>query len=158
MNKVAAATVLLSALAAESGAAHAERLTVNPVGSQPSAQGPADYFTGTVRVDAPFKGTGEARIGGATVTFEPGARTAWHTHPLGQTLIVTAGMGWVQEQGQPVQQIKPGDTVWIPPHTKHWHGATATTSMSHIAIAEALDGTVVTWLEKVRDDEFPQAR
>lgn len=158
MNKLAATTVLLSALAGEAGAAEAQRVTVNPVGSQPSAVGPADYFTGKVRVDAPFKGTGAARIGGATVTFEPGARTAWHSHPLGQTLIVTAGMGWVQELGQPLQQIRPGDTVWIPPNTKHWHGATATTGMSHIAIAEALDGTVVTWMEQVRDEDYPKAK
>jgi quercetin dioxygenase-like cupin family protein len=133
-------------------------LTVTPNGSQPSAKGPADYFTGTVRVDAPFKGTEAARVSGATVTFEPGARTAWHTHPLGQTLIVTAGMGWVQEQDKPVQQIKPGDTVWIPPHVKHWHGATATTAMTHIAIAEVQDGSVVEWMEQVSDGQYPAAQ
>ncbi|KAF2391778.1 (R)-mandelonitrile lyase [Pseudomonas frederiksbergensis] len=133
-------------------------LTVTPNGSQPSAKGPADYFTGTVRVDAPFKGTEAARVSGATVTFEPGARTAWHTHPLGQTLIVTAGMGWVQEQDKPVQQIKPGDTVWIPPHVKHWHGATATTAMTHIAIAEVEDGSVVEWMEQVSDGQYPAAQ
>ncbi|MFJ7793876.1 cupin domain-containing protein [Pseudomonas sp. NPDC096950] len=133
-------------------------LTVTPNGAQPSAKGPADYFTGTVRVDAPFKGTEAARVSGATVTFEPGARTAWHTHPLGQTLIVTAGMGWVQEQDKPVQQIKPGDTVWIPPHVKHWHGATATTAMTHIAIAEVQDGNVVEWMEQVSDGQYPAAQ
>jgi quercetin dioxygenase-like cupin family protein len=131
-------------------------LVINPNGSLASAKGPADYFTGTVRVDAPFKGTGEARVSGATVTFEPGARTAWHTHPLGQTLIVTAGSGLVQELGQPVRSIKPGDTVWIAPDVKHWHGATATTSMTHIAIAEVLDGKVVDWMEQVSDEDNGQ--
>jgi quercetin dioxygenase-like cupin family protein len=131
-------------------------LVINLNGSQASAKGPADYFTGTVRVDAPFKGTGEARVSGATVTFEPGARTAWHTHPLGQTLIVTAGSGLVQELGQPVRSIKPGDTVWIAPDVKHWHGATATTSMTHIAIAEVLDGKVVDWMEQVNDEDYGQ--
>ncbi|KMM78227.1 (R)-mandelonitrile lyase [Pseudomonas deceptionensis] len=129
-------------------------LIINPNGSQPSAKGAADYFTGTVRVDAPFKGTQEARVSGATVTFEPGARTAWHTHPLGQTLIVTAGAGLVQAQGQPARLIKPGDTVWIPPHVKHWHGATATTAMTHIAIAEVLDTKVVDWMEQVSDEHY----
>ena len=131
-------------------------LTVTPNGSQPSSKGPADYFTGTVRVDAPFKGTAPAAVSGATVTFEPGARTAWHTHPLGQTLIVTAGSGWVQEAGKPAQSIKSGDTVWIPPHVKHWHGATAKTAMSHIAIAEVQDGQVVEWMEQVGEEEYPQ--
>ena len=133
-------------------------LTVSPNGSQPSAKGPADYFTGSVRVDAPFKGTEPARVSGATVTFEPGARTAWHTHPLGQTLIVTAGSGWVQAFGQPVRAIKPGDTVWIPPQVKHWHGASATTAMSHIAIAEVLDGKVVEWMEQVSAEQYPAAQ
>ena len=123
-------------------------------GSQPSAAGPADYFTGTVRIDMPFKGSGAARIGGATVTFEPGARTAWHTHPLGQTLIVTAGCGWVQREGGPVEEIRPGDIVWIPPGEKHWHGATPTTAMTHIAVAEALDGKVVDWMEQVTDAQY----
>lgn len=132
-------------------------LVITTSGSQPSASGPADYFTGTVRVDAPFKGTEDARVSGATVTFEPGARTAWHTHPLGQTLIVTAGAGHVQEAGQPVRSIKPGDTVWIPPNVKHWHGATATTAMTHIAIAEVLDGKVVDWMEQVSDHEYDAA-
>jgi quercetin dioxygenase-like cupin family protein len=123
-------------------------------GSQPSNKGPADYFTGTVRIDSPFKGTGPARIGGAIVTFEPGARTAWHTHPLGQTLIVTAGCGRVQRRGGPIEEIRPGDVVWIEPGEKHWHGATATTAMTHIAIAEALDGKVVDWMEKVSDEQY----
>ncbi|MEO5494694.1 MAG: cupin domain-containing protein [Sphingomonas sp.] len=123
-------------------------------GSQPSAPGPADYFTGTVRLDAPFKADAPARVGGATVTFEPGARTAWHTHPLGQTLIVTAGLGWAQREGGPREEIRPGDIVWFAPNEKHWHGATATTAMTHIAIAEALDGKVVDWMEKVTDDQY----
>jgi quercetin dioxygenase-like cupin family protein len=108
-----------------------------------------------VRVDAPFKGTEDARVSGATVTFEPGARTAWHTHPLGQTLIVTAGFGFVQEWGQPVREIRPGDTVWIAPGAKHWHGAAPTTAMTHIAIAEVLDGKVVEWMEQVNDEQYP---
>lgn len=133
-------------------------VTVTPAGSQPSAVGPAEYFTGKVRVDAPFKGSDGARIGGATVTFDPGARTAWHTHPLGQTLIVTAGAGYVQQEGQVRQSIRTGDTVWIPPKVKHWHGATPDTGMSHIAIAEALDGNVVEWLEQVTDKDYGKAQ
>ncbi|AKF46084.1 MULTISPECIES: cupin domain-containing protein [Pseudomonas] len=132
-------------------------IVINSSGSQPSASGPTDYFTGTVRIDAPFKGSEDARISGATVTFEPGARTAWHTHPLGQTLIVTSGAGLVQEKGQPVRTIKPGDTVWIAPNVKHWHGATATTAMTHIAIAEVLDGEVVDWMEPVSDGDYHAA-
>lgn len=124
-------------------------------GSQPSARGPANYFTGTVRIDAPFNATTPARVGGATVTFEPGSRTAWHTHPLGQTLLVVSGRGWAQREGGPVEPIQPGDIVWFPPGEKHWHGATATTAMTHIAIAEALDGKVVDWLEHVTDAQYP---
>jgi quercetin dioxygenase-like cupin family protein len=123
-------------------------------GSQPSAKGPADYFTGSVRVDAPFKGSEPARIGGATVTFEAGARTAWHTHPLGQTLIVLSGAGLVQREGGPIEEIRPGDIVWFEPGEKHWHGATPATAMSHVAIAEALDGKVVDWMEKVTDQQY----
>ena len=123
-------------------------------GSQPSNKGPADYFTGTVRIDSPFKGTGPARVGGAIVTFEPGTSTAWHTHPLGQTLIVTAGCGRVQRWGGPIEEIHPGDVVWIEPGEKHWHGATATTAMTHIAIAEALDGKIADWMEKVSDKQY----
>ncbi|SAK99085.1 Germin subfamily 1 member 15 [Caballeronia temeraria] len=123
-------------------------------GSQPSAKGPAEYFTGTVRIDAPFAGEGPARIGGATVTFEPGARTAWHTHPLGQTLIVTSGVGCVQRDGGPVETIRPGDIVWIAPGERHWHGATATTAMTHIAIAESQNGSPVSWMEKVIDEHY----
>lgn len=124
--------------------------------SVPSVAGPENYFSGQVRIDAPFSATAPARVGGATVTFEPGARTAWHTHPLGQTLIVTHGQGWIQVEGEAVQVINTGDIVWIPENIKHWHGATRHTAMTHIAIAESLDGSPVTWLEKVSDAEYPQ--
>jgi quercetin dioxygenase-like cupin family protein len=129
-------------------------MEITRVGSQPSAKGPSDWFTGTVRVDSIFQRNAPARIGGGIVTFEPGARTAWHTHPLGQTLIVTNGSGWVQREGGTVEQIRPGDVVWFEPGEKHWHGATATTAMTHIAIAEALDGKAVNWMEKVSDEEY----
>ncbi|MBW1212345.1 quercetin dioxygenase-like cupin family protein [Pantoea allii] len=122
--------------------------------SVPSAKGPEAYFTGQVRIDAPFSTTSPARVGGATVTFEPGARTAWHTHPLGQTLIVTAGQGWIQCEGEEKHTINQGDMVWIPEDVRHWHGATANTAMTHIAIAESLNGSPVTWLEKVTEAEF----
>jgi quercetin dioxygenase-like cupin family protein len=122
-------------------------------GSQPSAKGPEEYFTGAVRVDSQFQRSAPARVGGAIVTFEPGARTAWHTHPLGQTLIVTSGCGRVRRAGGPIEEIRPGDVVWIEPGEKHWHGASRTTAMTHIAIAEALDGKPVDWLEKVSDEE-----
>lgn len=127
---------------------------VTRVGTQPSTQGPAEYFTGAVRIDSRFQGSAPARVGGGIVTFEPGARTAWHTHPLGQTLIVTAGVGLVQQEGASVQEIKPGDVVWIPPDVKHWHGATAATGMTHITIAESLDGKAADWLEKVSDEQY----
>ena len=123
-------------------------------GSQPSGKGPSEWFTGTVRIDPLFNPPAPARAFGASVTFEPGARTAWHTHPLGQTLIVTAGCGRVQRWGEPIEEIRPGDVVWFEPGEKHWHGATATTAMTHIAIAEALDGQVVDWMEKVSDDQY----
>jgi len=123
-------------------------------GSQPSAKGPSNWFTGTVRIDQPFQGTDSARVGGAVVTFEPGARTAWHTHPLGQTLIVTAGKGRAQRDGGPIEEIGPGDVVWFAPGEKHWHGASPTTAMTHIALAEKLDGKVVDWLEKVTDVQY----
>lgn len=132
-------------------------VTVTQAGSQPSTSGPAEYFAGKVRVDARFQGSGGARISGGTVTFDPGARTAWHTHPLGQTLIVTAGVGLVQQEGQAIQVIRPGDTVWIPPGAKHWHGATPTNGMSHIAIAELLEGSAVRWLEQVCDEDYAEA-
>jgi quercetin dioxygenase-like cupin family protein len=123
-------------------------------GAQSSNQGPADWFTGTVRIDLLFEAPEPARVRGASVTFEPGARTAWHTHPLGQTLIVTSGLGWAQSEGGPVEEIYPGDVVWFSPGEKHWHGATPTTAMTHIAIQEALDGKVVNWMEKVSDEEY----
>ena len=123
-------------------------------GSQPSEQAPAEYFTGTVRLDAPFQGNEPARVSGATVTFEPGARTNWHTHPLGQTLIVTAGRGWVQLEGDPVEEIWPGDVIWFAPGEKHWHGATATTAVTHIAVQERLEGKTVEWLEPVSDEQY----
>jgi quercetin dioxygenase-like cupin family protein len=123
-------------------------------GSQPSGKGPAAYFTGSVRIDPLFQAPDPARVRGASVTFEPGARTAWHTHPLGQTLIVTAGCGWVQREGGAVEVIRPGDVVWFEPGEKHWHGATATTGMTHIALQEALDGKVVDWMEQVSDAQY----
>ncbi|MGZ8690339.1 MAG: (R)-mandelonitrile lyase [Aeromicrobium sp.] len=122
--------------------------------SQPSRKGPAEYFTGDVRIDPLFQAPDPARVGAASVTFEPGARTAWHTHPLGQTLIVTAGVGWVQREGGSVEEIRPGDVVWFPPGEKHWHGATATTAMTHIAVQEALDGKAVDWMEQVSDEQY----
>ena len=122
-------------------------------GSQPSARGPADWFTGSVRIDSRFQRPAPARIGGATVTFEPGARTAWHTHPLGQTLIVTAGCGRLQRDGGPIEEIRAGDIVWFEPGERHWHGASPTTAMTHIAIAEMLDGKVVEWMEHVTDEQ-----
>jgi quercetin dioxygenase-like cupin family protein len=123
-------------------------------GSEPSAKGPAEYFTGSVRVDMLFRPQQPARTSGAYVTFEPGARTAWHTHPLGQTLIITAGFGWVQREGAAIEEIRPGDVVWFPPGEKHWHGATPVTAMTHIAITETLDGKNVDWMEKVSDDQY----
>lgn len=123
-------------------------------GSTPSARGPTDYFTGTVRIDNPFQGSAPARVGGATVTFEPGARTAWHTHPLGQTLLVFSGVGRVQREGGPIEEIRAGDIVWIEPGEKHWHGASPTTAMTHVAIAEGLDGKVVDWMEHVTDEQY----
>ena len=129
-------------------------MEIKRVGSQPSSKGPADWFTGTVRIDGPFKGTNPARVTGAIVSFEPGAPTAWHTHPLGQTLIVTAGCGRVQREGGPIEAIHPGDIVWFPAGEKHWHGAAPTTAMTHIAIAEALDGKAVDWMEKVSDEQY----
>ena len=123
-------------------------------GTQPSMKGPAEWFTGDVRIDSPFQRSEPSRLTGAIVTFEPGARTAWHTHPLGQTLIVTSGTGWTQCAGEPRIEIHAGDVIWCPPGHKHWHGATATTAMTHIAIQEVLDGKNVTWMEKVTDEAY----
>lgn len=123
-------------------------------GSRPSAKGPADWFTGTVRIDPLFEAPDPARVAMASVTFEPGARTAWHTHPFGQTLIVTAGCGWAQREGGPVQEICPGDVVWFDPGERHWHGASATTAMTHIAVQEKRDGKMVDWMEQVSDEQY----
>ena len=140
MNMVAAAAVV--------------SLSIARAGTQPSQKGPAEYFTGSVRIDPLFQAKDTTQASGAYVTFEPGARTAWHTHPLGQTLIVTAGLGRAQRWGGPVEEIRPGDVVWIPPGEKHWHGASPTVAMTHIAIQEALDGKVGDWLEKVSDEQY----
>ncbi len=123
-------------------------------GSQPSGKGPAEYFTGDVRIDPLFQAPDPARVAGASVTFEPGARTAWHTHPLGQTLIVTAGSGRAQRQGGPIEEIRPGDVIWFAPGEKHWHGASPTTAMTHVAIQEKLDGKTVEWMEQVTDEQY----
>jgi quercetin dioxygenase-like cupin family protein len=123
-------------------------------GTRPSAKGPADWFTGTVRIDPLFEAPAPARVFGASVTFEPGARTAWHTHPLGQTLVVTSGLGWVQRRDGPKEEIRPGDVVWFPAGEKHWHGAAAMTAMTHIAIVEQLNGKSADWMEKVSDDQY----
>jgi quercetin dioxygenase-like cupin family protein len=129
-------------------------MEITRAGSQPSSKGPADWFTGAVRIDPLFQAPDPARVRGASVTFEPGARTAWHTHPLGQTLIITAGCGWVQREGGPIEEIRPGDVVWFSPGEKHWHGATPATAMTHIAIQESLNGKVVDWMEKVSDEQY----
>ncbi len=127
---------------------------ITRVGTQPSNRGPADWFTGTVRIDPLFNAPAPARVAGASVTFEPGARTAWHTHPLGQTLIVVSGCGLVQREGGAIEEIRPGDVVWFAPGERHWHGASPTTAMTHVAIQEGLDGKVVDWLEQVSDAEY----
>jgi quercetin dioxygenase-like cupin family protein len=129
-------------------------MEIKRAGSQPSGKGPADWFTGAVRIDPLFTAPDPAFVQGALVTFEPGARTAWHTHPLGQTLIVTAGLGWAQHEGGPVEEIRPGDVVWFAPGEKHWHGASPTNGMSHIAIQEKKDGKVVEWLEHVTNAQY----
>ena len=129
-------------------------MEIRRIGTQASSKGPSDWFTGTVRIDPLFQTAAPARVQGASVTFEPGARTAWHTHPLGQTLIVTAGCGWVQRDGEPIEEARPGDVIWFPPGEKHWHGATPTTAMTHIAIQEQLDGKAVDWMEKVSEEQY----
>jgi quercetin dioxygenase-like cupin family protein len=123
-------------------------------GSRPSTKGPEAYFTGNVRVDPVFQVGDPVRVNSGSVTFEPGARSAWHTHPLGQTLIVTAGLGWVQTEGGPIEEVRPGDVVWFPPGEKHWHGATPTTAFTHIAVQESLNGKNVDWMEKVSDAQY----
>ena len=129
-------------------------MDIRRVGTQPSVKGPADWFTGTARMERLFEPPDPARVAGASVTFEPGARTAWHTHPLGQMLIVTAGCGRAQRWGGPVEEIRPGDVIWIAPGEKHWHGAATTTAMTHLAIQEKLDGKMVDWLEPVTDAQY----
>jgi quercetin dioxygenase-like cupin family protein len=129
-------------------------MDIKPNGSQSSTRGPADYFTGTVRIDSLFQSPDPARAAGASVTFESSARTAWHTHPLGQTLVVTAGLGRAQRWGGPIEEIRPGDVIWFPPGEKHWHGASPTSAMTHIAIQERLDGKVVDWMEHVTDEQY----
>jgi quercetin dioxygenase-like cupin family protein len=129
-------------------------MKIKRAAAQSSAKGSAEWFTGNVKIDSLFEAPAPARVRGASVTFEPGARTAWHTHPLGQTLIVTAGAGWTQREGGPIEEIRSGDVVWFAPNEKHWHGATATTAMTHLAIQEALDGKPVEWMEKVSDEQY----
>lgn len=129
-------------------------MEIKRAGSQPSTKGPSDWFTGNVRIDPLFQAPDPAFVQGASVTFEPGARTAWHTHPLGQTLIVTAGLGWAQRAGGPVEELRPGDVVWFAPGERHWHGASPTTGMTHIAIQEAKDGKVVEWMNHVSDEQY----
>jgi quercetin dioxygenase-like cupin family protein len=154
---VASTTISLAAPALlRAGAiSHKERhMEITRVGSAASVKGNPEYFTGTVRIDPLFQPQAPARTSAGSVTFEPGARSAWHTHPLGQTLLITAGCGWVQQDGGPVEEVHPGDVVWFPPGVKHWHGATPTTAMTHIAIQEAVDGKVGDWLEPVTDEQY----
>jgi quercetin dioxygenase-like cupin family protein len=155
MKNLPAATALaLSMGLCGAGAAEPGAITVSRVGTVPSTAGPAQNFTGAVRVDSRFQAAAPARVGGGIVTFEPGARTAWHVHPLGQTLIVTAGAGRVQKWGEPALEIRAGDVVWIPPGVKHWHGAAPTTGMSHVAISESLDGKSTDWMEQVSSEQY----
>jgi quercetin dioxygenase-like cupin family protein len=148
--------VLAGCLAAQAQAQQPARssMEIQRNGSKPSVKGPAGNFTGSVRVDTPFQARAPARTSGAIVTFEPGARTNWHTHPLGQTLIVTSGLGWTQCEGGPVVEIRPGDVIWCPPGHRHWHGATPGSAMTHVAIAEMLDGRAVDWLEPVTEEQY----
>lgn len=129
-------------------------MNITRAGSQPSTPGPAEWFTGTTRIDPLFQPKDSSKVSAANVTFEPGARTAWHTHPVGQHLIVTSGLGRVQCEGGPIEEIRPGDVVWFPPNVKHWHGASPTVAMTHIAIQEAVDGSPVTWMEQVTDEQY----
>ena len=151
---LATPAILLAQVEAPSPQTQQVNMEIKRIGSQPSVKGPEDWFTGTVRIDPLFQPNAPARTSGASVSFEPGARTAWHTRPLGQTLIVTAGCGRAQREGGSIEEIHPGDVVWFPPGVKHWHGATPTTAMTHIAIQEALNGKVVDWMEKVSDEQY----
>jgi quercetin dioxygenase-like cupin family protein len=150
---VAAATAEAVAQQTPTPAPRSNEMEIKRSGSQPSRKGPAESFTGAVRVDPLFQAGEPARVSGGSVTFEPGARTAWHTHPLGQTLLITFGRGWVQREGGSIEEVRPGDVVWFPPGLKHWHGATPTTAMTHIAITESQNGKNVDWLEKVSDEQ-----
>ena len=161
MNRRDACLGLMAALPAllkgqPSMADDQQALRITTAEAKPSVEGPEAYFTGSVRISTPVETPAPARVFGGTVAFAAGARTAWHTHPLGQTLIVTNGTGWVQRDGLPPQPIKVGDVVWIPPDVKHWHGAAASTAMTHVAIVEQLDGKNVTWMEKVSDSQYPR--
>ena len=129
-------------------------MEIKRVGSQQTSKGPPEWFTGSVRLQSLFEAPAPARVRGASVTFEPGARTAWHTHPLGQTLIIIAGLGWAQREGEPIKEIRPGDVVWFAPNEKHWHGATPTVAMTHIAIQEAREGEVVEWMDQVTEEQY----
>jgi 4-carboxymuconolactone decarboxylase len=151
---IAMLSILFAVWCASAGEVPSSRLEILRSGSQPASKGSAANFTGEVKVESRFQRDAPARVGGATVTFQRGARTAWHTHPLGQTLIITSGSGWVQIANGPKQTMRTGDVVLIPPNAKHWHGATAQSAMTHIAVAEALNGTVVTWMEPVSDEEY----
>lgn len=157
MKKIIATTAAVTALGATTALAEpagSEKIVVSRNASQASMKGPEQWFTGPVRVDMLFQPQAPARTSAGLVTFEPGSRTAWHAHPLGQSLIVTAGKGWVQEWGGAKREIQPGDVVWIPPHVKHWHGAAATTALAHIAVQESLDGSNAEWMEKVSDAQY----
>lgn len=154
INLIAAATLLISAHAAQAQQADASNVTIYPNGSRPAIKGAAENFTGSARI-APLKPDAPpSRLTAGQVTFEPGARSAWHTHPLGQMLVVTSGTGWTQEWGGKKRELHPGDVVWCPPGVKHWHGATSTTGMTHIAVQEVLDGKNVEWMEKVSDEQY----
>jgi quercetin dioxygenase-like cupin family protein len=152
--KLVVATVVSLGFLVSASSESLQAIKITRSGSQPSRPGPAEYFTGSVRIDPLFDANAPSRVNGDSVTFEPGARTAWHAHPLGHRLIVTAGAGWVRQWDGPVQEIRAGDIVWIPPGQKHWHGATATTGMTHIAIQEHLDGKNVDWMEKVTEEQY----
>ncbi len=152
MKHTIATAILLALIAA--APAYAENTEISPNGSRPSVMGPAEYFTGSVIIDPLFGGNDNMHAVGGLVTFAPGARSAWHTHPAGQILVVTSGTGWVQEEGGEKREIKPGDVIWTPPGVKHWHGATATNAMSHIAITNMVDGQNITWMEKVSDARY----
>jgi len=151
---IATAVAIAAVVSAAAQAEPPRNIVVTHNGEQPSTEGPAQYFTGSARIGLLFDAKAPSRVTAASVTFEPGARTAWHSHPLGQHLIVTTGMGWVQQEGGEKQQIKPGDVIWTPPGVKHWHGATAANGMTHIAVQEALDGKSVNWMEHVSDEQY----